>query len=89
MQNYRDNTDTDGAGSPKCADHIAEKAPSHILIHEKLAKLMLDYGVDLDMTPNDPDTDKKSVQQEYHSYISQQISSKGTDILQFWEVHRM
>jgi hypothetical protein len=88
MQNYHDNADTDSAGSPEPADCVAEKAPSHIPIHEKLAKLMLDYGVDLDMTPNDLDTDKKLVQQEYCSYISQQISSKGTDILKFWEVCR-
>jgi hypothetical protein len=88
MQNYRDDADTNSTGSPEPADCIAEKAPSHIPIHKKLAKLTLDYNVDLDMTPDDPDTDKKSVQQEYHSYISQQISSKGTDILQFWEVHR-
>jgi hypothetical protein len=86
MLNYCNDTDTDGAGSPEPADHLVEKAPSHILIHKKLAKLTLDYGVDLDMTPEDLDMDQKSVQQEYCSYISQQISSKGTDILKFWEV---
>jgi hypothetical protein len=33
--------------------------------------------------------DQKSAMQEYLSYTQQLVSSLGTDILKFWEVHRM
>jgi hypothetical protein len=78
MQNYCDNTDT--------ADRAVEERSSQTTMDQRLEKLRLDYGLDLEVTAGHKDP--KSVREEYSAYIAQ-VSSAGTDILKFWEVHGM
>ena len=44
------------------------------------------YDLGLKMAIGDQHKGKKSVKQEYTSYITQELSKAGLDILKYWEV---
>lgn len=89
MQYYHDHADTNVAGGSATEVCNVEKGSSHNTVDMDLAKLRLDYGLDVDMMVGDQHKDQKSVNQEYISYTTQPLSEKGMDPLKFWEVHRM
>ena len=86
MQTYRDEIDTDVEGRPAHAARVLENKPSQQGGDLGLTSVNAFYDLGLEMAIGDQREGTKSIKQEYTSYITQELSKAGSDILKYWEV---